>query len=219
MIKNYFKSAFRNFKKRKVFSFINLIGLATGMAVCLLLALYIQSEFGYDNFHEKRDQIYRLAAQRIYPGRTAYMGEIPRSIGQAAKLEFPEVLESVRIFPAGKKVKIDDKIFQDEKIMSVDSNFFRVFTANFVEGSKDNALQKPNTAVINESTAIRFFGSTRHAMGKHIFVNGFNDYMIDGICKDWRTNHIFNLLYYSPTQVLTWMNRTITILLLTLIFF
>src|SRR5690349_15775122 len=104
MIKNYFKTAWRNLKKRKVFSFINLIGLATGMAVCLLLALYIQSELGYDRFQENGSQIYRLAVQRIYPGRTAYLGEIPQSIGQAVKLEFPEVLESVRISRDGKTV-------------------------------------------------------------------------------------------------------------------
>jgi putative ABC transport system permease protein len=185
MFRNYFKIALRNLVKRKVFSFINLIGLATGMAVCLLLALYIQSELGYDNFQEHGSQIYRLAAQRIYPGRTSYLGEIPQSIGQAVKLEFPEVLESVRIIRAGKKVTIGDKVFEDEKIMGVDSNFFRVFTANLTEGSKYDALQKPNTAVINESTAIRFFGSSQNAMGKHILANGFDDCVIDGVCKDW----------------------------------
>lgn len=185
MFKNYFKTAWRNLKKRKVFSFINLIGLATGMTVCLLLTLYIQSELGYDSFQEKGSQIYRLAVQRIYPGRISYLGEIPQSIGQAAKLEFPEVLESVRIMRAGKTVNIGEKVFQNETIIGADSNFFRVFTADFIEGSRHNALQKPNTAVINENTAIRFFGSARDAMGKHISVNGFNDCMIDGVCKDW----------------------------------
>ena len=185
MFKTNLKIAWRNLKKRKVFTLINLLGLATGMAVCLLLALYIQSELGYDSFQEKGSQIYRLSAERIYPGRTSYLGEIPQSIGQAVKLEFPEVLESVRIIRAGKTVNIGDKVFQDEKIMGVDSNFFHVFTANLIQGSKNDALQKPQTAVINESTAIRFFGSAQIAMGKHILVNGFNDCMIDGVCKDW----------------------------------
>jgi putative ABC transport system permease protein len=185
MFRNHFKTAWRNLKKRKVFTFINLLGLAIGMAVCLLLALYIQSELGYDSFQEKGSQIYRLAVERIYPGRTAYEGEIPQSIGQAVKLEFPEVLESVRIIRAGKTVNVGNKIFEDEKIMGVDSNFFRVFTANLIQGSKYDALQKPNTAVINESTAKRFFGSAQNAINKHILINGIHDCLIDGVCKDW----------------------------------
>src|SRR3954462_16008551 len=97
MFKNYFKIMFRNFQKRKVFSLINLFGLATGMAICLLLVLYVQNEFGYDNFQERGDQIYRLALERKYPGRSAFLGYIPKSIGQAIKKEFPEVLESTRL--------------------------------------------------------------------------------------------------------------------------
>src|SRR5580704_8391566 len=99
MIKNYFKVMFRSLLKRKVFTIINLLGLATGMAVCLLLVLYIQNELGYDNFHENGNQIYRLALERKYPGRSAFLGHIPKSIGQAIKNEFPEVLESTRVIP------------------------------------------------------------------------------------------------------------------------
>ena len=146
MFRNYLKTAWRNLKKRKVFTFINLLGLATGMAVCLLLALYIQSELGYDSFQEKKSQLYRLAVERIYPGRTSYLGEIPQSMGQAVKLEFPEVLESVRIVRAGKMVKIGKKVFEHENIMGVDSNFSRVFTIHFIQGDKYDALQKPNMA-------------------------------------------------------------------------
>src|SRR5882672_9666858 len=97
MLRNYFKIMLRNFLKRKTFTLINLFGLATGMAICLLVVLYIQNEVGYDNFHERGDQIYRLAMERKYPGRSAFRGGIPQSIGQAVKMEFPEVLESTRV--------------------------------------------------------------------------------------------------------------------------
>ena len=90
MFKNYLKTAWRNLKRRKVFSFINLFGLAAGMAVCLMLGLYIQSELGYDNFQEKGKR-YRLAVKALYPGRTSYLGEIPQSIGQVVKLNFLSV--------------------------------------------------------------------------------------------------------------------------------
>ena len=156
MFKNYLKLAWRNLIKRKIIQLLNILGLATGMAVCMLLTIYIQNEFGYDNFQENRTPIYRLAVERKYPGRTSYLGEIPQSIGQAVKLEFPEVWKSVSVIRAGKAVNVNEKDFEDEKIMGVDSNFFRVFTANFIQGDKNMSFQKPNTAVINESTAIRF---------------------------------------------------------------
>ncbi|HVX26199.1 MAG TPA: ABC transporter permease [Parafilimonas sp.] len=191
MFRNYFKTAWRNLKKRKAFSAINIVGLAIGMCVCMLLALYIQNELGYDKFQENRNQIYRLAVERIYPNRTSLLGEVPESIGQAVKREFPEVLESVRIVRVGKKVNINNKIFDDEKVFGADSNFFKVFTVNLIQGTKYDALQKPQTAVINESTAKRFFGSAQNAMGKHILINGFNDCMINGVCKDWPSKSHF----------------------------
>jgi putative ABC transport system permease protein len=196
MFITYFKIAWRNFSKRKVFSLINLIGLASGMAVCLLLTLYILIESGYDRFHEKGNQIYRLAVKRIYPGRIALLGEIPQSIGQAVKLECPEVLENVRVVQAGKTVKVGGEIFQKETIMGADSNFFKVFSGDFIEGSKSGVLKRPNTAVINESTATRFFGSPQNAMNKHILANGFNDCIIDGVCKDWpaKSHFTFSVL-------------------------
>src|SRR6266487_608440 len=201
MLKNYFKVMVRNLLKRKVFTVINLLGLATGMAVCLLLVLYIQNELGYDNFHRKGNQIYRLALERKYPGRSAFLGEIPQSIGQAVKLEFPEVLESVRIMNAGGTVIVDGKIFEDKKILAVDSNFFRVFSGSFIQGDKSSALQKPNTAIINESTAIRLFGSAGNAMNKHFMLGNFRDFIINGVCKDWpeKSHFQFNILLSNTT--------------------
>src|SRR5262245_23010370 len=83
MLKNYFKLMMRNLLKRKGFAFINLFGLSTGMAVCILLVMYIQNELGYDAFHEHGDQVYRLALDRKYTTRTAHLGHIPKSIGKA----------------------------------------------------------------------------------------------------------------------------------------
>src|ERR1017187_459206 len=136
MFKNYFKVMVRNLLKRKVFTFINLLGLATGMAVCLLMVLYIQNELGYDNFQDKGGQIYRLALERKYPGRSAFHGHFPTSIAQAVKQEFPEVQEGVRImdFGSGNSVKTVDKYFQEKKVLAVDSNFFKVFNGSFLLG-------------------------------------------------------------------------------------
>lgn len=198
MLKNYLKVMFRSLLKRKAFALINLLGLATGMAVCLLMVLYIQNELGYDSFQEKGDQVYRLALERKYPGRSAFHGHIPVSIGQAVKQEFPEVLESVRIldFGPGNMIKTGDKFFQEKKILAVDSNFFKVFNGNFLQGDVNTALQKPNTAILNESTAKRIFGSAGNAMGKLIVLNEFQHYIVDGVCLDWpeKSHFQFNIL-------------------------
>ena len=98
MLKNYFKVAFRNLLKRKGFSLINILGLATGMAVCLLIVLFIQSELSFDKQHKQADNIYRVVLERSYPGRSTSYAIIPQSIGAAIKTEYPEVLESTRLF-------------------------------------------------------------------------------------------------------------------------
>ncbi len=207
MLKNYLKIAFRNLLKSKVYSLINILGLATGMAVCLLIVLFIQSELSYDNFHEKSDQIQRVVLERKYPGRSTSYSIIPQTIGEAIKKEYPEVLESTRIFNfAGGGdffVKISDKVFQEKHVLMVDSNFFRVFSSTFLQGDPVTALEKPNTVVINESTAKRYFGSADKAMGKAFETDGDNNnkFMISAVCKDGPDNShfIFDILISSST--------------------
>lgn len=168
------------------------------MAICLLLLLYIQGELGYDSFHERGDQIYRIALERKYPGRSALVGGIPRSIGQAVKKEFPEVLESTRVMNnyRGAKIAVGEKIFTEKAMLTVDSNFFRVFTGNFLAGDVRTALQKPGTVVLNETTAIKYFGSVTNALGKQILVDESQAALVEGVCKDWpEKSHLkFNIL-------------------------
>jgi putative ABC transport system permease protein len=207
MLKNYFKIAVRNLLKRKVYTLINILGLATGMAVCLLIILFIQDELSFDKFHDKGDQIYRVALERKYPGRSTSYSIIPQTIGEAIKKEYPEVLETTRLFnftAAGDFfVKINDKVFQEKRVLMADSNFFRVFSAVLIEGDATTALEKPNTAVINESTAKRYFGSAGNAMGKMFETDGDNNnkFMVSAVCKDWPQNShfVFDMLISSAS--------------------
>ncbi|HXB44167.1 MAG TPA: ABC transporter permease, partial [Puia sp.] len=98
MLKNYFRVAIRSLLKRKGYTLINVLGLATGMAVCLLIVLYIQSELGYDSFHKNGDNIYRVVLDRKYPGRSTSYSMIPQSIGEAIQHEYPEVQQCTRLF-------------------------------------------------------------------------------------------------------------------------
>jgi len=189
MIKNYLKVAIRSLVKRKGYTFINVFGLATGMAVCLLIVLFIQSELGYDSFHKNGKNVYRVVLDRKYPGRSTSYSIIPSSIGESIQHEYPEVLQSTRLFDVVGNgsffIKIADKVFEEKKVLLADSNFFSVFTANLVQGDAATALQKVNTAVITETTAKKYFGSAAAAMGKSFGTDDDVHFMVTGVCKDW----------------------------------
>ncbi|HTL09686.1 MAG TPA: ABC transporter permease, partial [Chitinophagaceae bacterium] len=189
MIKNYFKVAIRSLIKRKSYTFINIFGLATGMAVCLLIVLFIQSELGYDSFHKNAKNVYRVVLDRKYPGRSTSYSIIPSSIGESIQHEYPEVLQSTRLFnvvgTGSFFIKIADKVFEEKKVLLADSNFFAVFTAPLLEGDAATALQKANTAVLTETTAKKYFGSVAAAMGKSFTTDDDAHYVVSAVCKDW----------------------------------
>ena len=200
MIKNYIKVAIRNLVKRKGYTFINVFGLATGMAVCLLIVLFIQSELGYDSFVEKGMHIYRVVLDRKYPGRSTAYSMIPASIGESIRHEYPEVLQSTRLFDfvgnGSFFIKINDKIFEEKKVLLADSNFFAVFTPSLLQGNAATALQKPNSAVLTETTAKKYFGSAANAMGKSFAADNDAHFIVSGVVKDWPENShfTFNML-------------------------
>jgi putative ABC transport system permease protein len=192
MFSNYLKVAIRNLLKRKGFTLINIVGLATGIAVCLLILLFVQSELKFDQYHAKGDRIYRMALDRKYPGRTASYAIIPHSIGPAVKTEFPEVQEVTRMFDftggnGNFFLRIGDKVFEERRVLGVDSTFFTVFSANFLAGDSKHPLDKPNTVVLNKTTAIKYFGSVDNAINKtfETDANGNNLYQVTAVVEDW----------------------------------
>jgi putative ABC transport system permease protein len=198
MLKNYFRVALRSLLKRKGYSFINILGLATGMAVCLLIVLFVKSELSFDQHHKRGEDIYRVVLDRIYPGRSTAYSMIPQSIGPAIQKEFPEVKECTRVFNFGGGggnffMRIGDKTYEERKVLAVDSNFFRVFTGEFLAGDGATALQQQNSVVLSESAAKKMYGSAQAAMGKQ-FQSDFdqnNSFLITGVCRDWPANSHF----------------------------
>ncbi|TMI91923.1 MAG: FtsX-like permease family protein, partial [Bacteroidetes bacterium] len=188
-------------------SLINILGLATGMAVCLLIVLFIQSEMSFDKQHEKADNIYRVVLERSYPGRSTSYAIIPQSIGAAIKTEYPEVLESTRLFNfAGNGnffLRIGEKTFEEKRVLAADSNFFRVFTCKFLHGDPATALEKTHSAVINATTAKKYFGTT-DVVGKQFETDG-NDttetFVITAVVADWPDNShfLFDMLVSTST--------------------
>jgi putative ABC transport system permease protein len=200
---HFLKMAWRNLFKRKANTFINIFGLSTGMAVCILLLLFIKDEKSFDHFHENKDRVYRVVLERIYPGRSTSYSFIPASIGEAINTEFPEVKESTRIFNNGGGntfIKIGNIIFEEKNVLLADSNFFRVFTGIPLAGNLLTALEKPNDVVLNETTAIKYFGSVKAALGNTLKIED-RPFNVSAVCKDWPGNsHLdFSMLIASNT--------------------
>ena len=158
MLKNYLKIALRNLWKHKVFSFINITGLAVGMTACFLIFLYVHFELSYDSFHSKADRIYRLATDVKTPTETLYNGTTNIPVVPAIKNDFPEVESYVRVADLGILVRKGDLKFQEDNIRVVDSTFFRVFDFKLLKGDMDKALQAPFTVVLTQTTAKKYFG-------------------------------------------------------------
>lgn len=203
MLKNYFKIALRHLLSNKTFSIINILGLAIGMACFLVILLYVQGELGYDGFHEKGGRIHRMVLDRLYPGRHTEYAVIPHSYAVSAKLEYPEIEESCRIFkfPGSILLKKGEEVFEEKERMWADSNFFEVFDFGLIQGNPTEVLKQPNTVVLTESTAKKYFGNV-NPIGKIIDIpQNDNDLQVTGICKDVPINsHInFDLVISAST--------------------
>lgn len=197
MFKNFLKVALRNLLKRKEYTLINVLGLATGMAVCMLIILFINDELSFDQSHEQADNIYRMVVKRQYPGRTTSYATIPQSYAGAVQRECPEVQQAVRIFDfvggGVFQLKYGDKSFEEKRVLGVDSNFFNVFSSRMLVGNKNEALQKTNSVVLNETTAKKYFGSADNALNKLLMPEGNNQQplKVTGVVADWPENSHF----------------------------
>jgi putative ABC transport system permease protein len=175
MFKNYLKIAFRNFRKNKAFTFINIFGLAVGLASCLLIMLYISDESSYDKYHKDRDQLFRIASVNN-KGETWAAAAAPLAFNLKANL--PEVKQVTRLmtFPdiAKMLLKYKDgsskKQFFESNGYYVDSTFFQIFTYDFIYGNEVTALNEPSSIVISNELSHKFFGSA-NPVGKSLLVN------------------------------------------------
>ncbi|MFC2156341.1 ABC transporter permease [Acidobacteriota bacterium] len=209
MFKNYVITALRNLWKKKLFSAINLIGLSVGIACFFLITINVQDEFSYDSFHEKADQIYRVALERIYPDNVVFYAIIPHSIGEAMKADFPEVEEVSRIVNAlggGSMVlRYEDKEFEEDKFLRVDPNFFNVFSIKLLQGDPQQIFQNPTDVVITKETALRYFGQD-NPLGKRIRIpNG--EIQVTGVCENIPSNSHLEFDFLGSLQGIPFFQR------------
>ncbi|MEA3444329.1 MAG: FtsX-like permease family protein [Bacteroidota bacterium] len=192
MYKNYLKTATRNLSRYKVFSIINIIGLALGIAVSLSIYLWIQDELSYDDFHENNEQMYRLAVSGVFGNEEFNTINTAAPTARVAVEELQDVLQSTRLLKGwNKQVRFDEKIFAESFFHYADSNFFQFFSFPLIVGNPHEVLLKPNSVVITQSTALRYFDD-EDPMGKVLKSDEGRSYFVTGVCKDVPDNSHFH---------------------------
>ena len=172
MFKNYLKIAYRNIKKHKGYSLINVAGLAIGMACCILILLFVFDELSYDKFHENHDRIYRVTRKWLNEDGVVnlHLRHIAPSIGPLLENDFPEILHTVRTIRIERLLVGNNSVFFEEpRFFFAEEDVFKVFTFNMTAGDPETALQDPFTIVITEEMAEKFFGA-EDPIGKSLII-------------------------------------------------
>lgn len=217
MFHNYLKIVLRNFRKQKGYSFINILGLALGMACFFTITLFILHEMSYDQYHENCDRIYRIAVNGNFGERNISIPLTMNPLGPTLAQEFPEVKDFVRFRNLGETLleyREKEKQFFERGFFYTDSSVFDVFSFSLVKGDSEAALRDPYTVVINQEVADKFFG-TEDPMGKLLNYNGQFDLKVTGVMKNVPENSHFHpriLASYAtlyelvPQQMSIWLS-------------
>lgn len=194
MFKNYLKSAWRNIRKNKLFSAINILGLSIGIALCFIIMLYVQDELSYDKYNENADNIARVVFQADINGGKINESVSMPPVAATMKKDFPQVLDATRIQDQGSsKIIYKDKVFKDDHFANADANVFNIFTLPMIKGDAKTALLQPHTVVMTQSTAKKYFGA-EDPIGKTIIVTADDNrpYIVTGVIKDMPVNSHFH---------------------------
>ncbi len=201
MIKNYMKIAWRNIKRQKGYSFINITGLAMGIACFLFIALWVFDEFSFDKFHKDVDDIYHVLIHTDVPNNST----TPVLLGPTLKEEFPEIEEATRFhwFWQNALLSYKDKLFYERWIRAVDPSFFRIFSFPFLRGNPDTALKEPHSIVLSKQAAERYF-SKEDPIGKVLTMNQEHELTVTGVIDNTIGNSTltFNMLVPMEFRIL-----------------
>ena len=196
MFKNYLIITLRNFKRHKGYAFINIAGLAIGIACCILIVLYIQFELSFDKYHDKADKIYLLKRHGNFGGKEHTSSSNNALSAGFIKKDFPEVEDTVRIgFMPNPAVLYEEKKFYESQVLYADDSFFEFFTYPMTKGDPKSALQAPFSVVITEEITEKYFGE-KNPMGKSLRFNNQDNFTVTGVIKNVpRNSHLlFDML-------------------------
>lgn len=194
MLKNHFKIALRNLWRHKSFSAINIFGLAIGIATCLVIMLFIGNVLSYDRYNEKADRIVRVIFKGSVQGEKLNEAHVMPPTAQALLADYPEVQEATRLRAYGTpRITYGGKTFREEEFAFVDPNFFQVFTLPLLKGDAETALTQPNTIIISQSAAHKFFGDDE-PLGKVLTFSDFNQTLeVTGVMENIPENSHFRM--------------------------
>jgi putative ABC transport system permease protein len=203
MLKAHLKLAWRNLRKHKIFSFINIFGLALGIAASLLIFQYARFELSYDRFEAKAGRIFRMQLDRYNEGKVSTQwARGAAGIGLAMKEAFPEVESYAKLHQSDAVISYGDQQFREERMYFANDAFLPMFSYRAVEGNTEGALKEVNTAVVTTATARKYFG-TEHALGKVIRFNDKTNFKITAVIPDLPPNtHLkFDILLSFATYI------------------
>ncbi len=207
MFKNYFKTAFRNLKRNKSYAFINTLGLTVGIASCLLLFMVIRFETSFDNFHPKKNSIYRVCTEFHNQDGVTYSAGVSFPVGPSIRIDFPQIKEVASMLNRGGQVTVNNgnnsaNKFSEDNIYFAEPELFGMFHFEWLNGDAATSLKNPGNAVLTRATADKYFGNWKDALGKTITLDNKNSYIITGILKDVPVNSDFPLKIVIPYSAL-----------------
>ena len=207
MLKNYLKIAYRSLRRHPGYTFINVFGLAVGIAFCVLLLLYVKDELTYDRFHEKEERLFRV--QRVTYSNEEDIEEydvyLPMPLGTAMRTDFPDVEQVVRFCNFIRHFVRKGALTVEERVLYADSSFFDVFTFPLMEGDGASALSREDGVVLSEQAAIRYFGE-ESPLGKTLEIrleNEFRMFTVTGVAENPPNNSSIQFSILLPFQTLS----------------
>jgi len=202
MFRNYFKIAFRNLLRHRVYSVINVMGLAVGMAIFILILSYVQNELSYDSFHERSDQLYRLMRVEKMEGRMSTSSYVPAPLAPALLNDFPEIIHVVRMTgTGGVTINHKDKSFVERRLILADAPFFEAFSFPLVKGNPKTALQDKYSVVITEEIAEKYFGD-EDPIGKILTCANRIDLKVSAVAKNLPLNTVLDFDFLSSFELI-----------------
>lgn len=207
MFKNYFKTAFRNLKRNKSYAIINSLGLTVGIASCLLLFLVIRFESSFDNFHPKKNSIYRVSTEFHNEEGVSYHDGVSFPVTNGIRIDYPQIHEVAAIFNRAAQVTINNgdkqaNKFVEDNIYYAEPQFFSMFYFEWLNGDAATSLRNPDNAVLTQATAEKYFGNWKDALGKTITLANKTPYIVSGILKDVPVNSDFPIKIVLPYSAL-----------------
>ena len=205
MLKNYLLLAFKNFRKQKMFSLINILGLTVGITCCLMIFLFIMNEFSFDKFHKNGANIYRIYRVGNTNGENRAIPWVSPPYAQALQTDYPDaVQQTVRVMPDNDLVTYKNVSFNEKKIYLVDSNFFTFFSFRLLKGNPAKVLNDPLSIVMTASAAKKYFGN-EDPIGKVVDFNKKMRLKVTGIAEDVPVNSHLDFDMVVPTS--NWRNE------------